>query len=324
MDGHSQLRGRIPYFLGRPASRWIAAMSRRRRTGAEPVVGTRTRDLHRSLPVALVTGSGRGFGRLVARALAERGFAVGLLARSGHELGEAVKLIEASGGVAASVTADVSDERATEAAVAQLRRRLGPIELLVNNAGVPGPVGPAWDVDARSWWQTIEVNLRGTFVCTHLTLPEMVARGRGRIVNMTSHAGVFRWPIVSAYSVSKAAVVKLTENLALEARPHGVSVFSVHPGLLPIGFSEQALADGPSEDSDLGRVHAWIRRELDQGQGTDPARAVELVVRLASGRYDELSGRQLSVHDDLDAIVERIDEVRDRELYVLGLQKLPA
>jgi hypothetical protein len=87
-------------------------------------------------------------------------------------------------------------------------------------------------------------------VCSRLVLPDMVARGRGRIVNVTSRAGVYRWPLLSAYLVSKAAVIKYTENLAQETKRYGIGVFSVHPGILPIGFGEQALTaieegDGP-------------------------------------------------------------------------------
>jgi NAD(P)-dependent dehydrogenase (short-subunit alcohol dehydrogenase family) len=265
----------------------------------------------------------------VARALGESGVAVGLIARSSHELAETVRVIERGGGVAAAATADVSDVSAAGSALADLRRRLGPIDLLVNNAGVPGPVGPAWEIDPVSWWRTLEVNLRGTYAVTHMVLADMVTRGSGRVVNISSNADVTRWPTVSAYSVSKAAVVKLTENLAAETRRQGISVFSVHPGLLPIGFSETALssAEPPSDDAGSSyerRVYGWIRRELDEGRGADPARAVEMILGLASGRYDALSGRQLSVHDDLDAILARIDDVRERELYVLGLQKLTA
>jgi NAD(P)-dependent dehydrogenase (short-subunit alcohol dehydrogenase family) len=311
--------GLAAYYLGRPAARWIAAMSAGRGRDRALCHGRA-----QALPVAMVTGGGRGLGRLVAQALADNGFAVGLVARSGDQLERSRRLIEASGGLAAAVVADVGDERALRTAVARLRRRLGPVDLLVNNAGVPGPAGPSWEVDPGSWWETLGVNLGGTFACVRAVLPDMVARRQGRIVNITSHAGVFRWPGVSAYSVSKAAVVKLTENLAFETRRHGISVFGVNPGILPIGFSEAALAHDTPYDSDLGRVHAWIRRELDEGRGTDPARAVDLVVRLSSGRYDELSGRQLSVHDDVDEILERIDDVRQRELYVLGLQRLSA
>jgi NAD(P)-dependent dehydrogenase (short-subunit alcohol dehydrogenase family) len=274
--------------------------------------------------VALVTGGGRGIGRLVGHALAGAGMIVGLVARSEDELAESVALIEAAGGVAASATADVSDEWAVAQAITKLRHELGPVDLLINNAGIVGPVGPAWEVDRDEWWRTMEVNLRGTLLCTQLVLPEMVGRRRGRIMNISSHAGVFRWPLVSAYSVSKAAVVKFTENLAHETRRHGISVFSVHPGLLPIGLAEMALANSSPPDSYEACVFAWIRQEIAEGRGADPARAVELIVDLASGRYDNLSGRQLSVHDDIDAVLARIDDVRDTELYVLGVHTLPA
>jgi NAD(P)-dependent dehydrogenase (short-subunit alcohol dehydrogenase family) len=274
--------------------------------------------------VALVTGGGRGIGRLVSQALADVGMAVGLVARSQDELAESVALIEAAGGVAASATADISDDRAVSRAVTKLRHELGPVDLLINNAGIVGPVGPTWEIEPDGWWRTVEINLRGTLLCTQLVLPEMVGRRHGRIVNISSHAGVFRWPLVSAYSVSKAAVVKLTENLARETYRHGISVFSVHPGLLPIGLAEAAIADSSPPDSHEARVHAWIRRQFADGRGADPAEAVELIVGLASGRYDELSGRQLSVHDDVDAVLVHVDDVRDNELYVLGVPKLPA
>jgi NAD(P)-dependent dehydrogenase (short-subunit alcohol dehydrogenase family) len=115
------------------------------------------------------------------------------------------------------------------AAVDKLRHDLGPIDLLVNNAGISGPTGPAWEVPEQDWWSSVEVNLRSVELCSRLVLPEMVDRGRGRIVNVTSQAGAFRWPLASAYSVSKAAVIKFTENLGVETRRHGISVFSVHP-----------------------------------------------------------------------------------------------
>jgi NAD(P)-dependent dehydrogenase (short-subunit alcohol dehydrogenase family) len=252
---------------------------------------------------ALVTGGGRGIGRLVAQALAAEGMAVGLIARSGEELCQSVALVEAAGGIAAAEVADVTDERSLGTAVERLRERLGPVEVLINNAGIVGPIGPAWEVDADQWWRTMDVNVRGTLLAMQLVLPEMVLRRSGRIVNLSSQAGVFRWPLVSAYSVSKAAVVKLSENMARETRRHNVAVFSVHPGLLPIGMGELAYADRASPDSNEAHVFAWVRREIEEGRGADPDRAIELIVRLASGHYDELSGQQLSVHDDIDALL---------------------
>ena len=147
--------------------------------------------------------------------------------------------------MAATAVADVTDAAGLAAAVADLRAQLGPIDVLVNNAGILGPIGPLWEVDADEWWTTMDVNVRGLVLCSQLVLPEMVARRRGRIINVTSQAGAYRWPLVSGYSVSKAAVVKLSENLAHETSRHGVSVFSVHPGLLPIGMTTTVAGSVP-------------------------------------------------------------------------------
>jgi NAD(P)-dependent dehydrogenase (short-subunit alcohol dehydrogenase family) len=272
--------------------------------------------------VALVTGGGRGLGRLLAETLAGAGAAVGVIGRCREDLDETVGLIEAAGGVAASARADVTDEPATADAVAELRRRLGPADVLINNAGVNGPIGPTWEVPSDEWWRTLEVNVRGVVTCTRLVLPDMLARRRGRIVNLTSNAGVFRWPGVSAYSVSKAAVVKLTENLAVEVRHEGVSVFSFHPGLLPIGLSEAVLAADPTEESPAGRVAAWARREFAEGRGADPRRAAEMIVDLAAGRADRLSGRHLSVHDDLEFLLGRADDIRKHDLRTLRVREV--
>jgi len=262
--------------------------------------------------VSLITGGGRGIGRVLARALADAGTAVGVIARSAGELAETVRLVTACGGTAAAACADVTDPRAAADAIDALRRQLGPVDLLVNNAGVGGPVGDAWQVDAGSWWRAVEINLRGVHLCSRAVLPAMTARGAGRIVNITSEAGVLRWPQVSAYSVSKAAVIKFTENLAAEASRSGVRAFSVHPGLTPIGLSERAAAGAAPPGSAEARMHAWVRQQLRDGHGAEPGQVARLVTRLAAGDADVLSGCHLSVHDDLDAILASGPGVRER------------
>jgi len=194
--------------------------------------------------------------------------------------------------------------------------------VLVNGAGIVGPIGPLWEVDAREWWATMEVNLAGLVLCTQLVLPEMVARRRGRILNISSQAGVRRWPLVSAYSVSKAAVTKLTENLAREVDRFGISVLSVPPGLLPLGMGIAPDKPASSPLSHEDRIWSWVDRELAEGRGAQPADAVDLIVRLAAGDADALSGRHVSVHDDLDALLAGLDEVRRRDLHVLKVDRL--
>jgi NAD(P)-dependent dehydrogenase (short-subunit alcohol dehydrogenase family) len=278
----------------------------------EGTMGVITGGMRLAGTVSVITGGGRGIGRVLARALAEAGAAVGLIARSADELAQTVRLVEASGGTATAARADITDQRAAAEAIDTLRRRLGPIDLLVNNAGVTGPCGDAWQVDPGEWWRAVEVNLRGVFLCSRAVLPAMAARGAGRIVNITSEAGVLRWPQVSAYSVSKAAVIKFTENLAAEAGRSGVRVFSVHPGITPIGLSERALAGAAPPGSAQERIYAWVRQELRAGHGAEPTLVAGLITRLAAGDADVLSGCHLSVHDDLDAIVACGPGVRDR------------
>ncbi len=271
----------------------------------------------------LVTGGGRGLGRALAVAFADAGAEIGLVARSDDELAESTALIEAAGGLVAYAAADVSDDHALAAALARLRDRLGPFDVLVNGAGIVGPIGPLWEVDGHDWWKTMEVNLAGLVRCTQLVLPDMIARRRGRILNISSQAGVHRWPLVSAYSVSKAAVTKLTENLAREVSRFGISVFSEHSGLLPIGMSvgpngPHRVAPNPYED----HIWTWVSRELGEGRGADPADAIELVVRLAAGDADVLTGRHFSVQDDLDALLADIDDIRRQDLYSLHVQRM--
>jgi NAD(P)-dependent dehydrogenase (short-subunit alcohol dehydrogenase family) len=270
--------------------------------------------------VALVSGGGRGVGRLLGARLAGAGAAVGLIARSADELAAAAGEINRAGGTAAAAVADVADHRAAAAAVSELRHQLGTADVLINNAGISGPVGPLWQAQTAEWWRAIEVNLGGAFVLTQLALEHMIPAGKGRIINITSYAGVYRWPLLSAYAASKAALVKLTETLAEETRQHGVSVFSVDPGLLPIGLGEAALKPSAGRRTPEGRVQRWIRDQLAAGRGADPEEAARLIIALASGRADRLSGRHLSVTDRLDVLLPRIDQIERDDLHTLRLR----
>ena len=270
--------------------------------------------------VVLISGGGRGLGRVLARTLAAAGASVGLLARSHHELAAAVAEIEQAGGIAAAAAVDVSDRTTLAAAVDWLREVLGPTDVLINNAGVQGPAGAMWDVNPEEWWSTFEINLGGAAALTGVVLQDMIASGRGRILNVTSHAGVYRWPLMSAYAASKAALVKLTETLAVETRPHGVTVLSVDPGLLPIGLGDPARGDGADPASPAGRVFGWVRNQLASGHGAEPERAARLILQLAAGRGDRLSGRHLTVTDDLDALLDRIEQIEADDLHTLRLR----
>jgi NAD(P)-dependent dehydrogenase (short-subunit alcohol dehydrogenase family) len=266
--------------------------------------------------VALVTGGSRGIGRALARGLAMDGAAVAVLSRTASELEQTVQVIARGGGTAIPIVADVTSPAEVARAV-QEARTLGAIDLLVNNAGVGGPIGVMWAGDPDSWWRAVEINLRGTFNCIYAVLPDMVERGRGRIINVASDAGSYRWPLVSHYSVAKAAVIKLTENLAAETQRHGIAAFAIHPGLVRVGLTETSLTAEAADGSPEATVQAWVRTQVERGLDVPPERACELVLRLASGEADELSGRYITVHDDLEELLTRSEAIRRSDSHVL-------
>ncbi len=267
--------------------------------------------------VALVSGGGRGIGRIFAQVLAAAGAAVAVMARSGDQLAHTVGLIEATGGRALGLAVDVTDQLGIERAVATIEQQLGPVSVLVNNAGVWGPLAPLWEADPEAWWRTLEINVRGSFLCARAVLPAMVAQQHGRIINIASHAGIFRWPQASAYAISKAALIKLTENLATETKNHGVAVFSFHPGIVTIGLTDSAM----TMEAPPGSPAAFIQREVAAGRVVPPERGAEAIVYLASGRADVLSGRYLTVQDDLASLVERAADIQRDDLYTLRLRE---
>jgi NAD(P)-dependent dehydrogenase (short-subunit alcohol dehydrogenase family) len=125
--------------------------------------------------VAIVTGGGRGIGRAIAQALARAGAAVAVAARSEAQLADTVRLITQSGGRALPVVTDVVHPQAVARLVETTEQQFGPVDLLVNNAGVAGPIGPLWEVEPDTWWGGVEVHLRGTFLCTRAVLARLCA-----------------------------------------------------------------------------------------------------------------------------------------------------
>jgi NAD(P)-dependent dehydrogenase (short-subunit alcohol dehydrogenase family) len=180
--------------------------------------------------VAVITGGGRGIGRAMARKFAAEGAAVAVAARSGTEVQDAAEEIRRSGGHARAIAADVSREADCEKIVRETRQAFGTIHILVNNAGVYGPVQPVEKVDPREWDRVIAVNLRGPFLLSRLVLPEMYERGAGAILNIVSIAAKAAFPLNGPYAASKAGVIGLTHTLAAEAARKGVRVNALSPG----------------------------------------------------------------------------------------------
>jgi 3-oxoacyl-[acyl-carrier protein] reductase len=245
--------------------------------------------------VALVTGGGRGIGRNVALELAGAGMKVAVSARSKDEI-EGVA--EEVGGLA--IQCDVSDRAQVEAMVAETEERLGPIDLLVANAGMAPDEDKAWEMEPADWWRTFEVNVLGVYLCNRAVIPGMLERGRGRIVNVASGAAYLPGTSGTSYAASKAAVHRFSETLAnqLEGR---IPVFSISPGLVRTSMTD-----------DFGDNAPW----------TPPELAPRLVRALASGKLDALSGRYLHAeHDDVEDLARRADEIVENDLNAIRLRR---
>jgi 3-oxoacyl-[acyl-carrier protein] reductase len=252
---------------------------------------------------ALVTGGARGIGLAIARALAADGARVAVLARSAGELEAA-----AAETGALPLTADVRDQAAVEAAVAKVAEELGPVDLLVNNAGTLAALGPLAETDPDDWWLDVETSLRGTLLCTRAVLPGMLERGGGTIVNVSSYAAIRPSPNQSGYAAAKAALLSLTETLAAETAGTGVVVFAISPG-----FVRTAMTDRLRES---GQVPG-----AGSGGEVEAARTGALVTFLASGAADALSGRFLHALDDWEELVGRAEELSRDDLYVMRLRR---
>jgi NAD(P)-dependent dehydrogenase (short-subunit alcohol dehydrogenase family) len=195
--------------------------------------------------------------------------------------------------------------------VRRVEETLGPVTLLVNNAGTGGPMGPFWQNDPDLWWECQAVNLRGPMLCCREVLPGMAARKQGRIVNVTSIAGCQAIPDMSAYVTSKTALIRFSEQLAVELQPFGVSVFSIHPGTVHTAMVEEARTKIP-----------LVQELLDAGTAVTPDVAADLILFLASGKADTLSGRFFSVDENMDDIAQRASDVREQNLYLLRMRTL--
>jgi NAD(P)-dependent dehydrogenase (short-subunit alcohol dehydrogenase family) len=183
--------------------------------------------------VAIVTGGGRGIGRAIARKFAAEGAAVMVTARTENQVRQVADEIRAAGGLAATVTGDVSREEDCQKIVRETRSALGPVQILVNNAGVLGPVLPVEQILPRQWDETIAINLRGPFLLSQLVLPEMYERGSGTILNLISVGAKTAFPLTAPYAASKAALMGLTRTLAAESARKGVRVNAIGPGPVP-------------------------------------------------------------------------------------------
>lgn len=253
------------------------------------------------MSVALVTGGGRGLGKALALSLGRQGFAVAVTGRSAPDLDATVEQLGARG---LALPGDATERDAVEDAVRRTTSELGPIDLVVANAGRFATGGQVWESDPDDWWRDVEVNLRGVHLALWAALPAMVQRGSGRVVALGSGFGNAVAAHGSGYGVAKAAVHRLMESVAAELVGTGVTAFTVSPGRahtdMTFGFPAGFTAAHP----------AFL--EPPASGWAPPEALAALVGRIAVGELDALTGRFLHITTDLDAARNAIEDDADR------------
>lgn len=268
---------------------------------------------------AIVTGANQGLGRAIAAAFVQAGADVLLLARDAAKLDRAREDLApsaAAGGTKVEVKAgDVSRPEDCAAAVALAVSAFGGLTVLVNNAGVYGPMGRLEDVDWKEWEEAVRINLLGTVLMCRSALWPMRARGYGKIVNLSGGGATGPLPRFSAYAASKAAVVRVTETLAEELREDHVDVNAIAPGALNTRLLDQVLEAGP--DRVGSEFHERAVKQRAAG-GVPLEKGAALAAFLASAESDGITGRLLSaVWDDWERLPERRDVLARSDVFTL-------
>ncbi len=240
--------------------------------------------------VALVTGGAASIGRAIALDLARRGAAVAIADRNGGGAAGVASEIGAAGGTAMAIEVDMLDAGAVERAVGEIGARLGPVDALVNNAGMLGPIAPLWETTDQDVMAVFDLNVRSVFSCTRIVARQMMARRRGAIVTIASIAGKEGPKNISVYAGSKAAVIAFTKSWAKDLADYGVRVNCVSPALVGSTGMHAQMPAGYSADS-IGRI--------PMGRPAEPAEVANVVAFLLSDEssfvtaacYDVSGGR---------------------------------
>jgi len=267
---------------------------------------------------ALITGANRGLGLAIARAFVDAGADLFICARDAAALetarAELASRVSGSRQIIARA-ADVSSRGEVEQLAAAAFGAFPDLHILVNNAGVYGPIGPIEEADWDAWVEAIEINLFGSILTTRAVLPHFKRRRYGKIIQLSGGGATNPLPRLTAYAASKAAVVRFAESLALEVKDEGIDVNAIAPGALNTRMMQQLLAAGPAAVGDA--FFARMKRIADEG-GTALEKGAALTVFLASRASDGITGRLLSaVWDPWETLPDHLDDLDGSDVYTL-------
>jgi len=258
--------------------------------------------------VAVVTGAGRGLGRQAALNLAAHGAEVVVVSRNPEQLRETAQTIKRAGGLARAIPADVSRLESVEELKKEVEQHFGFVSILVNAAGIFGPIQLIKDGDPQRWIETVAINVFGPYFTCHAFVWGMIQNGWGRIINFTSAAALHPpGPLNSAYATSKVALNQFTRHLAAELEGTGVTANVLHPGDVKTEMWSAIRAEAERMGPEGEPYRKWVRW-VDQTGGDDPQKAADLVLRLVSDEAAATNGRFLWIEGGLQSPIPSWDE----------------
>ncbi|NHZ85960.1 MAG: SDR family NAD(P)-dependent oxidoreductase [Planctomycetia bacterium] len=264
--------------------------------------------------VAIITGGGRGIGKAIAERFAQEGCNLMLVSRTKSELEETAESIKQQFSVnVSSYQTDIGIEDEVESMVLQTIQEFDKIDILVNNAAIIGPMGEISKINGQKFLSTLKNNIGGTVFCTKAVLPYMKSQKLGCIINLSGGGGLYPLPYYDAYSASKAAIVRLTENFALELEKYNVNVTAISPGAVNTKmFDEQLKVDKNS----IGEKN-WLELQDRLFSGGAPIdKAPELALFIACQNRKEFNGRVISaIWDDWENISNQKEKIIDTDIF---------
>jgi len=265
---------------------------------------------------ALITGGSQGLGKAIAEHFLREGAHVALCARSEKELAatrdELAKKFPSQ--KVAAQTCDVADEKQVNDLVAFASQKLGPLHVLVLNAGIYGPMGPTESVSLDEWRRAMDINLYGVLLPCRAVIPQFKKAGRGKVVVLSGGGATNPLPNISAYAASKAAVVRLMETLAEELKEFHVDVNAIAPGALKTRFVDQVLAAGPEK---VGKEF-FAKNKKWADEGAVPLElGAALAVYLASAQSDGITGKLISAQWDPWEKLQEFKADLNSDIYTL-------
>ena len=267
---------------------------------------------------ALITGANQGLGLEIARQFVAQGADVMLCARNKILLDEAVALLQSHAKPSQTVrgcAADISKMEDVDALVGQTLAQLGGCHILVNNAGIYGPKGDIAGADWAEWVKAIEINLFGSVLMARALVPHFKAQGHGKIIQLSGGGATNPLPGISAYAVSKAAIVRFAETLAEELRAFNIDVNSVAPGALNTRMLDEVLAAGPEK---VGQAFYERSQQQKNTGGVPLSIAASLIVFLASRASDGITGKLISAQwDRWQEWPDHLDALNRSDVYTL-------